>query len=88
MRAWPATERVNIDGGDEDVRKLNSFLIDPVGIAHDMVSHVIVGSHDKTKDQRCDYKTFRPGRVNDGVGCMTSLCRNNNLRRTVLAQRS
>lgn len=33
------TERVNIDGGDEDVRKLNSFLIDPVGIAHDMVSH-------------------------------------------------
>jgi hypothetical protein len=32
------TERVNSDGGDEDVRKLNSFLIDPVGMAHDMVS--------------------------------------------------
>jgi hypothetical protein len=28
---------MNIDGGDEDVRKLNSFLIDPFGIAHHVV---------------------------------------------------
>ncbi|WP_156439742.1 hypothetical protein [Bradyrhizobium valentinum] len=78
------TERVNIDGGDEDVRKLNSFLIDPVGIAAIWFLTVIVGSHDTTKEQRC--KTFRPGPVNDGIGYRTSLCRNNN--QTVLAQRS
>jgi hypothetical protein len=86
--AWPI-DRINIDRDDEDVTKLNPFLIDPAGKWHHLLCERSSQARmTQQKERSHDYKTFCPSCINDGVHCHvgTSLCGYDNIGYAVLAQ--